>query len=110
MSKECDFYVDRGADFLATVNLVGLNQHPLDLSDCHFTCDASFIMHSDIHVKVECLQEHIGCGELTLFIPAHSTARMPKGGWDYTLDMTFQGQRRMRILTGHLNVVDGLNK
>lgn len=105
-ANHANFYIDKGADFTALVQLVGINRCPLDLTDMRFASQARFPINERFRVPLRCRVECPRDGILRLHIPYGETERMPPGDWLYDVEMTYPGNRRMRILQGRLTVTD----
>jgi len=110
MSKTCDFFLEKGSEFLATVHLVGVNNQDLPVEDCRFFCFAQNLMNEKENIKIECLTERAYQGEIVLYMPACETIKLSSGIWEYNLDMVFEENRRIRILLGHLNVMEDIKR
>lgn len=111
MAKTCNLYIDKGSDFDAHIQICGVNNKPVDISDFHFSCQAMFVMNPRIKVNIECCLVQPECGYLHLHIPHYNTERMPAGDWKYDVEMCYanipaENNRRLKVLNGLLVVTD----
>ena len=111
MAKTCNLYIDKGSDFDAHVQICGVNNKPVDISNFHFSCQAMFVMNPRIKVNVECCLVQPECGYLHLHIPYYNTEKMPAGDWRYDIEMSYanmpaETNKRLKVLNGLLVVTD----
>lgn len=111
MSKTCNLFLDKGSDFDAHIQILGVNNKPVNVTGFHFSCQAMFINNPRIKVNVDCFTTNASDGYIHLHIPYRHTERMPAGDWRYDVEMTYadrppENNRRFKVLRGIIVVTD----
>ena len=106
MSVNYNLYVDQGTDLDTTVNIAGMNNQPVDISDYTFVSKAVFIKNPKIQTNIEIsLVEDETKSKIKLKIPADVTKDLAPGDWDYDVMMK-KDDTVSCILRGKLIVID----
>lgn len=113
MSAQCNLYLDKGADFNATVVITGINNCPVCIHNWKFDCQAQLIYNPKIKVDVVAEPDPRIKGALNLYIPAHGTERMPTGNWQYDIEMSYKNHpaevnKKLRVLSGKIVVNENI--
>jgi len=114
MTTNCNFYLDKGSDFIGNLEILGSNNAPVCVKNWKFRAVARFMFNPKIKVKIACtLQDHDNSEHniISLFIPNVITRTMPLGTWEYEITMSYSdlpesNNRNLAVLTGKL-YVDG---
>lgn len=111
MSKTSTLFLDKGSDFDAHVQICGINNQPIDISNFAFACQMRLIRNPKIKLDVECNVIKPCCGYLNIHIPFYNTQRIPAGDYMYDIQMTYKNRpcgqnRRLKVLGGRIVVTD----
>ena len=109
MAKSCNLFLDKGADFDAYIQIVGVNNCPVDVSKFRFACQAHLIMNPRIKVDIRALPDPNRIGIVNLHIPFMTTDTMPNGDQMYDVEMSYKDvcpelNKRFKVLTGKIIV------
>ena len=102
MSAQCNLYLDKGADFNATIIITGINNCPVCINNWKFDCQAQLIYNPKIKVDIVAEpDERIG------------TERMPTGNWQYDIEMSYKNHpaevnKKLRVLSGKIVVNENI--
>ncbi len=113
MSAQCNLYLDKGADFYATVIITGINNAPVCVHNWKFISQAQLIYNPKIKIDIVAQPDERIKGAVNLYIPAHGTERMPTGNWQYDIEMTYKKwppevNKKIRVLSGKLVVNENI--
>lgn len=108
--KHCDLWIDQGEDWRVDVLLTGIDCVPLDLTGFSFVSEAHLIINEYTKIRIHVDVDYPETGYLRLWLTNIETSRLPVGTWHYELEMTYNENKKMKVLFGHLTVNNEVTK